>query len=178
MELIGLYLIACALLVGAGLSKALRPGDTARALTDVLPGRLRLDRAVRVGAATEAVLGVLALALPRPVPAFLVAASYVLFAVYVAYVRLHGGVLASCGCFGKADTPANGLHVALNLVLGIGAAGIALQTSTAATLRTVLAQQPWDGIPLVLASTVGCVITYLALTALPNLAAVRRRLVS
>ncbi len=32
MELIGLYLVAAGLLVGAGVAKAIRPGDTARAL--------------------------------------------------------------------------------------------------------------------------------------------------
>ncbi len=77
MELIGLYLIAAGLLVVAGVAKAARPDDTARAMAALLPGSppLRLLRGVvRVGALAEAALGAVALAFPRPATAALVAA--------------------------------------------------------------------------------------------------------
>ncbi len=176
MELIGLYLIGSALLAVAGIAKALRPGDTARALAGVLPGRLQLRRTVRIGAACEALIGLIALVLPRPLPAALVCASYLGFAAYVSYVRRRQGALASCGCFGRPDTPATWLHVAVNLVLAAAAAGVALEATGASTLRSVLTTQPWAGLPLLLATAVGLWLTYQALVLLPSLGAARRRL--
>ena len=177
MELIGLYLIGSALLVLAGAAKAIRPGDTALALAQVLPGHLRLQGLVRVGAAGEAAVGLTALLLPRPLPAALVCASYLGFAAYVSFVRHRHGLLSTCGCFGRADTPATWLHVVINLVLAAAAAGVAVRTTGASTLRSVLTTQPWAGLPLLLASAVGLWLTYQALTLLPSLGTVRRRLV-
>jgi hypothetical protein len=183
VELIGLYLIGSALLVLAGAAKTVRPDDTALALAQVLPGRLqlrlqlRLRLLVRVGAACEAAVGVVAFLLPRPLPAALVCASYLGFAAYVSYVRRHHGLLSTCGCFGRSDTPATWLHVVINLVLAAAAAGVALRTTGASTLRSVLATQPWAGLPLLLASAVGLWLTYQALTLLPSLGTARRRLV-
>ena len=176
MELIGIYLIGSALLVLAGAAKAIRPGDTALALAQVLPGHLRLQPLVRVGAACEAGVGFLALLLPRPVPATLACASYLGFAAYVSYVRSRRGLLSTCGCFGRTDTPATWLHVVVNLVLAAAAAGVALQTTGASTLHSVLTAQPWAGLPLLLASGVGLWLTYQGLTLLPSLGTARRRL--
>lgn len=176
MELIGLYLIGSALLVVAGVAKAFRPGDTARALAEVLRGRLPLRGVVRIGAACEALVGLAAILLPRPLPAALVCASYLAFAAYVAYVRHRQGPLASCGCVGQPDTPATWLHVAINLVLAAAAAGVAVQATNASTLRSVLDSQPWAGLPLLLACAVGLWLTYQALALLPSLGAARRRL--
>ena len=175
MELMGLYFIAASLLVGAGIAKTLDPGDTARAMAAIVPGRHRLDRAVRIGAMGEVVLGLTALLWPRPGLAALVAASYLAFAVYVVYIRHQHGVLATCGCFGQPDTPATGLHIVVNLALAAGAAGVALQTTSSATLGSVLSAQPWHGIPILLASSAGLWLTYLTLTGLPYLHAVRRQ---
>ena len=177
MELIGLYLIGSALLVVAGAAKAIRPGDTALALAQVFPGHLRLQPLVRIGAACEAGVGVLALLLPRPLPAALVCASYLGFAAYVSYVRRRRGLLATCGCFGRTDTPATWLHVVINLVLAAAAAGVAGGTTGASTLHSVLTAQPWGGVPLLVASGVGLWLTYQALTLLPSLGTARRRLV-
>lgn len=177
MELIGLYLIGSALLVLAGVSKAIRPGDTARAVAEVVPGRLRLRGLVRIGAACEAVVGMVAFLLPRPIPAALVAISYLGFAAYVSYARHRRGPLATCGCFGQPDTPATGLHVIVNLVLAAAAGVVAAQATATSTLRSVLTAQPWAGLPLLLASTVGLWLTYQALALLPSLTTARRRLV-
>ena len=173
MELIGLYLVAAALLVGAGVAKVLRPDDTARALKSLpgirgVPSGL-LREVTRVVAAAEVVLGLAALTAPRPLTASLVAASYVLFAAVTAIVRVRGGALSSCGCFGRADTPASWLHVVLDLVLAAAAAAVAFSAPGTATTFGDLAYQPWAGVPLLFASAVGVWLTYLAMTALPAL---------
>ena len=145
MELIGLFLIASGLLVVAGLAKALRPDDTARALLELAPERinphlsLRSARVVvRVGAMAETAIGLWALVLPRPVSAALVASSYALFTVVVFYARLHGGALSTCGCFGQPDTPATWLHVAVNALFTVAAVTVALRTTSDATIHAVL----------------------------------------
>ncbi len=181
MELIGLYLIAAGLLVAAGLGKAIRPDDTARALAPLLPGsRARppaqsLVRSVlRAAALAETALGVVALALPRPATAALVALSYLAFAGVVAYAHRRGGPLSTCGCFGRPDTPPTVVHLLLNLALAAAAATFAVAAPHHGSLVTQLAHQPWDGLPLVFASGVGLWLTFLALSPLAVLAGARR----
>ena len=177
MELIGLYLIGAGLLCVAGVAKALRPDDTALAMAVLAPGRppLRLVRAVvRCGALAEAALGAVAILLPRPATAALVALSYLAFFAVAAYARWRGGPLATCGCFGRADTPATALHLVVNLVLAAAAAAVALDAPAQNTLRLQLAHQPWAGLPLLFVSAVGLWLTALALSSLGALAAARR----
>ena len=169
----------------AGVAKTLRPDDTARAVSSLVPGRtprplqsLGFQRQlVRVLALTEVAVGLAALARTGPVTGALVASSYVLFACVVAYARLRGGPLATCGCFGRPDTPATWLHVVLNLAL----AGAALVVATSSSgggrsIVAVLAHQPWAGAPLLFASAVGLGLTMVALSTLPVLQGARRRL--
>jgi hypothetical protein len=181
VELIGLFLIASGLLVLAGLAKAFRPDDTARALLDLAPGRntrpisVRCARTVvRVGAMAESAIGVWALVLPRPVSAALVASSYALFTVVVFYARLRGGALSTCGCFGRPDTPATWFHVAVNALFTVAAVAVALRTTSGATIHALLSHQPWAGLPLFLVSAVGLYLTYLALSPLATLHGARR----
>jgi hypothetical protein len=181
VELIGVYFIACGLLVAAGAAKALRPADTARAIVLLVPdwvplsGSLRLTRsAVRVGALAEAALGVVALFFPRSLTAALVAASYALFVCVVAYAHNRGGALATCGCFGRPDTPATRLHIAVNVVLFATAALVAWHPPDTSSLFVLLDHQPWLGHPLLFVSGVGVWMTYLALSPLAALEAARR----
>jgi hypothetical protein len=181
VDLIGLYLVAAGLLVGAGVAKALRPDDTARALATLVPrpargmaSPRRLRAGVRAGASTEAAVGVLALALPRPATAVLVAVSYAAFAGVVGYALARGGALASCGCFGRPDTPATVVHVLVDLALASACAAVALRAPNAGSLVTVLAHQPLAGVPLLFVSAVGLWLTYLALSVLPALEGARR----
>ncbi len=181
MELIGPYLIGCTLLFVAGAMKALHPDDTARALVRVVPARLstladlqRMRAIIRIGAILEAGLGVVAVALPRPLLAAFVAASYCVFAGVVAYTRARGGALASCGCFGTPDTPATLLHVVVDLVVAFAAVMVATSASSTATIATVLSRQPFHGVPLLLVSAVGAWLTYLTLSMLGALLAVRK----
>ncbi len=180
MALLGLYLIGGTLLVVAGLAKARHPDDTARALDALAPGRRRSPRTlrtvVRVAALLEAVLGAAAVALPRTLPAALVALSYLAFSVMVATTAGRGGVLSTCGCFGRPDTVPTRTHVALTLLLATAALAVALRAPAHATLGTVLAQQPWHGLPLLLSGTVGAWLTLLALSDLATLEGARRLL--
>ena len=181
MELIGLYLIGCTLLVVAGVTKALRPDDTARALAPLMAGRLvaladvrRLRWVIRMAALVEAGLGVVAFVLPRAVSAALVAASYCAFAGVVAFARSRGGSLASCGCFGTPDTPATLLHVTVDLVFASAAVFVATSAPSVGTIVAVLAHQPLHGAAMLLVSAVGAWLTYLVLTVLGALEASRR----
>jgi hypothetical protein len=174
MELIGIYLVACVLLVAAGTAKAVRPADTARALAALTRLPVAVVRpAVRVGSVVEATLGCIAFLSPRVVPAALVALSFAAFAVVVALARHQGGAIASCGCFGTPDTPATLLHVVVNIGLAVAAASVARAGSTAPIL-SVLARQPGRGLPLLAASAVGAWLTYLAISVMAELQAARR----
>lgn len=175
MELIGLYFVAAGLLVVAGVAKALRPADTARALAELahLP-RLRPVRwLVRAGALAEAAVGIAALALPRSVTAALVAVSYAAFGAVVLTARLRGGPLATCGCFGRPDTPPTTVHIALNLVFATVAAVVAATAPATATFAGALAHQPWHGLPLLFVSGVGLWLSLLALSSLAALEGAR-----
>jgi hypothetical protein len=176
MLLIGPYLVACALLVLAGGAKAARPGDTARALAEVVGAPLRLlVIGVRTGAAAEAALGVVGLVAPLPGPAGAVGASYAAFALYVAHARRRGGRLATCGCFGTPDTPATVLHALVDLALAASAVAVAA-TSNGTLLPGLLHRQPWAGVPLVAAVGAATWLTVLALSSFARLHAVRRLL--
>jgi hypothetical protein len=181
MELIGIFLVASGLLAIAGAAKAVRPEDTARALILLLPGPLSralslkfMRRAVRVGAALEAALGTTALLFPGPFTACLVAASYLLFVCVVAYAKRHGGTLATCGCFGRPDTPPTSVHLLLNIVFAATAIAVATLPPNAATLTTLLGRQPWDGMPLLLAASLGVWLSYLAMSPMAVLESARR----
>jgi Methylamine utilisation protein MauE len=174
VELIGLYLVAGILLVVAGVAKAVRPDDVSRAVAAALrldPDRLR--GAVRILAAGEAVLGAAALAWPAPVPAALVATSYLGFAVLLTVVRSKGGALASCGCFGRPDTPVTVTHVVADLCLGAAAVAVAAAGRGSSVLG-LLAGQPGRGFPLVATSLLAAGLSVLVMDQLSRLVAIRR----
>jgi hypothetical protein len=93
----------------------------------------------------------------------------------VAFARWRGGPLATCGCFGRPDTPPTALHLIIDL--GLAAAGGAVVATGArgdGTLATHLAHQPGAGLPLLFVSAVGLWLTALALSSLSALTGVRR----
>jgi hypothetical protein len=174
MELIGPFLAACVLLVVAGAAKAVRPGDTARAVAVTVRLRPTVVRPlVRSAAAAEVVVGIAGIVRPSPLTAGVVACSYLGFAVFVGVALAHGGPLASCGCFGTPDTPGTRLHVVVDLVLAASAVAVA-STVPAEWLPRLLAPQPWSGVPIILVSLLCAVLTFLALTRLAELGAARR----
>lgn len=179
MALVGIYLVAVGLLVVAGAAKSARPGDTARALAELsrrggrrgVPMRL-LRPGVRLLAGLEGALGVAALVVPDRTLAALVAASYLVFAGFVLYARARGGVLATCGCFGSPDTPPTVLHALVDLGLCAGGVGVAV-AGFSGTIGAVLADQPYDGVPLVVASALTAGLAFAVLSPLARLTALR-----
>jgi hypothetical protein len=174
---IGPYLIGCGLLVLAGISKAARPGNTVRALSQVIPYPHLLAAAVPILAVGELTLGAAAIVWPIPVLAAAVSASYLGFAGFVVVIRLRHGALSSCGCFGTPDTPATWLHAAINAFLAVSAAVIAIDEPVG-NIVTILRSQPLHGVPLLLAVGVGMWLVFLAFSSLAQLTAVRRTLVN
>jgi hypothetical protein len=161
----GPFLIAAALLAVGGALKTARPADTANALRAVgLPGAPLL---VRAGGAAEAAVGLAALATGARAPAALLAASYAAFAAFVLLALRRGTPLASCGCFGKDDTPPTRLHAVLNA--GAAAAAVAVALDSGAGLVDVIGSQPLAGVPFLLLLGCGVSFAYLALTRLPRL---------
>jgi hypothetical protein len=137
------------------------------------PSLLPVRWLVRTGAVAEATLGLVAILFPRPLTAACVACSYLAFAVVVAVARRRDGPLATCGCFGRPDTPPTILHLAFNLVLAAAAFAVAATAPGGGTLAVVLSHMPWSGIPLLFVSAVGLWLSVLALSALAALTSVR-----
>ena len=126
----GPFLGAAGLLVVAGVPKLFDPLPLVRALREArMPaGRLL----VRTFAAGEVAVGVWAMAVPSRASAALVAAAYLLFTVFVAQVLRRGGIVGSCGCFGKPDTPATRTHVVLTAAAALIAVAVAAYPPVAA----------------------------------------------
>jgi hypothetical protein len=172
--LAGPFAIACVLLAGAGALKAWHPGDTANALRTVgVELSYTSSRVVvRAFGAVETALALFALLSGNPAACALVAASYLLFTGFVVLARRRGTAIASCGCFGKVDTPPSIVHVVLDLLFAGVAAAAAFTGGVA--LPDVLRDQPLAGVPFVLLLAVGAYLVFLAFTALPKtMAAVR-----
>lgn len=171
---LGPYLVAAALLAGAGVAKAAHPADTARALAAMGAGGWASSaRVVRGAAVIEAVLGVVALARPRWWLAALVAMSYGAFTVWVLVARSRGGSMASCGCFGRPDTAPTAAHAVVTAGAGVAAAAMAPVAGRAGWLPHALAGQPWHGGPLLFGVAVATGLAYLVLVRLARLEAVR-----
>jgi hypothetical protein len=81
---------------------------------------------VRAFAIAEVAIGGWALAAPGRLSAALVAAAYLAFTAFVARVLTRGGVLGSCGCFGKPDTPATRTHLALTALAALAALAVTI----------------------------------------------------
>ena len=167
--LAGPYLAAAALLVAAGGRKLIDPLPLVRAVRSAgLPGSAS---AVRLVAGAEVVLGLAAVLVGSRATAVLVALSYAAFTAFVVLARVRGGVLASCGCFGKADTPPTASHAVVTAALALVAGGVALRPL--GTLPEVLGAGPAAGVPLVLATAAVASTAYLVLALLPALRTAR-----
>lgn len=177
MSVLAPFLVSCALLVAAGSAKALRPRPTAMALSPLLGwlGVQRASWAVRVLATCEATLGVVGGLYPQRIPAAAIALSFAGFACFVIYARRRGGVLATCGCFSKPDTPPTRTHIALDLGLAACAVAVSAQGSSR-TLWSYLAHQPLDGVPMLSACGLCAWLVFMVLVDLPRLGAAGRAL--
>ncbi len=151
------YLAGALLLVAAGVSKALDPLSLVRALRSA-GLRVRaplLARWVRVGAGFEAALGLAAAVHPSRPLAVGVALSYTGFTAFVLRALRGDSPLASCGCFGKIDTPPTAGHVVVTAAVAVAAAIVAAGSAASFDLA------------LVVVSGVLAYLTYVALAVLP-----------
>ena len=139
-----LQVVALVVVVG-GVAKLVRPEPFSELLATLgLPGR---EAAARAAGVVEVALGLAAFVTGARWAAALLAVAYVVFAATVVLARRNGA--ASCGCFGAADAPPSGVHVATNLV-SAAVAGAAAVVGTE-SLGASLADQPAAGVPYLVA---------------------------
>ena len=167
----GPFAIAATLLLVGGLAKAWRPTDTAHALRGLGAPIPRL--AVRLAGLVEAAIGLWALALGDRTSAILVALSYLAFSVFVVVALARHAPIASCGCFGRLDTPPSTLHVILDLGALLAAVAVAFEPGVG--LSRVLRDQPLAGGPFLLLVITGTFVAFVAMTLLPRVIAVATR---
>jgi hypothetical protein len=162
--LTGPALTAALLLAFAGATKAVDPAMTAGALRALgLPSSRIL---VRVGAAAELILGLLALAAGWATVWWLVAASYLAFAAFVVAAMRAGTMVGSCGCFGREDTPPHPIHVVIDVALAATAAAAAVR-GVGAPLDAI-ADAPGEGLVVAGLSVLAVVLLYGAMVDLPR----------
>jgi hypothetical protein len=162
--LTGPALTAALLLVFAGALKTVDPAMTAGALRALgLPSSKIL---VRLGAAAELLLGLLAVTAGWAAVWWLVAASYLAFAAFVVAALRAGTMLGSCGCLGREDTPPHPLHVVIDVALAATAAAAAVR-DVGAPLDTI-ADAPGEGLVIVGLSVLAVVVLYAAFVDLPR----------
>jgi hypothetical protein len=159
----GPALTAALLLAFAGAAKAVDPAMTVGALRALgLPASRTW---VRVGAAGELVVGLLAAAGGWAWIWWLVAASYLAFAAFVIAALRAGTMVGSCGCFGRDDTPPHPVHVVVDIALATTAA-------TAAVLGVVpldaIADAPVKGSVVAGLSVLSVLVLYVVLVDLPR----------
>ena len=165
----GWFFLVAALLVASGARKLSDPAPTAGALRAArLPSS---NLAVVALAIAEIGAGGAAVLAGSSVAAFAVAAVYLAFAVFVLFALRLKTPLASCGCFGRADTPPTWIHLNFNLVAAAGA--LTLATKGTLGLPMLLADQPMLGIPYATFLALGVFCLYLLLSEVPLL--LRRR---
>ncbi len=170
-----LCLAAALLLGGAGLGKLRTPQPAAAMLRRAVPAGLRplaragVVRAVGVG---ELAVGVAAVLTGDRSALVLLAVAYLAF-LGLAVRLLSAPTPASCGCFGRVDSPVGVGHVVLNLVAA--GAAVAGAVRPVGSWGGLLDGAALPGVVGVGQSAVLAVLGYLAITALPALSAARRQ---
>jgi|SRR3954451_203160 hypothetical protein len=167
---------AALLLIGSGFAKLRRPGPAAQMLVGLLGRPFPAQGlTVRLLGALELAIGLGVLVSGGRAALAALAACYLVFAAVAA--RLGTGVhQAPCGCFGRSETPTGLVHLVVNLV----AAAVAL----AGALRPFGALAGYAGQDgTVVAVGLGQIVvlaglTYLVVTALPDVLAARERVVA
>lgn len=114
--MVGLVWAGALLLAVAGLAKVHRPGPTGKAIRAAsVPGAAGLGSTVmvRLLGLIEVLVGALVLGWGGPIPAALLAVSYLILTI-VAAVMIRTAPAADCGCFGASAEPVSRWHVAVN----------------------------------------------------------------
>ena len=161
----GWFFATAALLVVSGIGKLVDPMPTAGALR---AGRLPSARfLVRGLGLAEVVVGLGNLLWSSALLAWLQTSLYLAFGLFVVWALSRKLPIASCGCFGKPNTPPTWLHAAVN---GMAVVGGGLQALAASdSLPAILAEQPLAGLPYLGFIGLGAYCLYLLLGELPLL---------
>jgi hypothetical protein len=161
--LTGPALTAALLLAFAGAAKAVDPVMTVGALRTLgLPSSRTW---VRMGAAAELLVGLLAAAVGWAWVWWLVAASYLAFAAFVVAALRAGTMVGSCGCLGREDTPPHPVHVVVDVALATTAAAAVL--GVGAPLDAI-ADAPGKGSVVAGLSVLSVFVLYVVLVDLPR----------
>ena len=153
------FLVACALLVVAGVSKVRAP-TSARGSLELIGVPVPLV-AVRALGVAEVALGLLAAIRPGALAAGLVAGAYgVFFLATLRLLAVEGG--ADCGCFGAASAVASRSHAVLNLVAC--AAGVVAAAFPPPGVSWIASRSPLVAVTLVLGTTAAAFAAYAVVT--------------
>lgn len=161
----GWFFATAALLVVSGINKLLDPTPTAGALR--IAGLIHHTVAVAALAIAEIVVGAGSLIFGRPFFGWAQALIYGGFAAFVVVALMRRIPLASCGCFGKTDSPPTWLHVIVNVTAAFGAIVFAL--SNLGGIGSIVTSQPLAGLPYLGFVALGAYCLYLLLGDLPLL---------
>ena len=160
----GWFFLSAALLLVSGGAKLADPVPTSGALR--VAGLVSSIGVVYTLAVAEIATGAAALLAGGTWTGWAIAILYGAFGGFVA-LTLHRRIpIASCGCFGKADTPPSLIHVFLNAAGVVGGLWAAL--SDGPSLVTILGGQPLAGVPYLFFLAAGTYTAYLLLTVLPT----------
>lgn len=143
-----LFVIAGAfVLVPSGIAKVRDPTPTSRALrTARLPSSLWMVRVLGFVEIAAAALALATDARPGAIPLGLL---YSCFAAFIFYALAKRLPLASCGCFGRTDTPPNRGHAVITVVIASQAFIAAINGSDRSTSAAV-----WIGAAVFAVATV------------------------
>jgi len=172
---VGLLWAAAMLLGFAGVGKTLRPLASAVALRAAsIPGSSVLASLpiVRVGGLLEVIVAASVLLWGGSVAAALLSASYLLLTL-TAWRMLVVTPGNDCGCFGSSTEPINQLHLVVNSgYLLVGAAAVYWPQPG---VLTQLTTQGAEGVAVVVLAGVLAWLSYLLMTELPALLALRAK---
>jgi hypothetical protein len=164
---IGLHAAAAVLLLMAGVAKLSHPLPTSELIATLgLPASVW---EVRILGVIEISSALTALAVGGPLAAAAVGVLYTVFALVV--IRALSVGAASCGCFGRADTPPSWVHVVGNSFFAFASFLVA---SADRTPVDAMGEQPAGGAPFVLLTGVLAGLAAVGFTALPEALAARR----
>ena len=162
ITLAGPFLAFAVLLVMSGALKLADREPTRGALRAAgLPAGPAVVVAIGLG---EITIGAGALLTGAPPFATALSLAYAAFAGFVVIALARDLPIASCGCFGKEDTPPSRMHVLVTAVAAITGAAVAIHPL--GSIGPLLGEQPWNGIPLLLAVAVSVYLLYVILTGL------------
>ena len=155
--------VFAALLAVAGAAKVGSPSTTSGALS--ASGLPSSRRAVQLLGIAEIAVGIYAIVIGDAASGAAVALFYLAFTWFVMNALVRDLPVASCGCFGKEDTPPSWIHVALT-ILGV-AAGVVVMLQPPGGIAQLIA---FDGesILFLLLTGVAFSFAYISLTTLPK----------